>query len=153
MKPLLMMLSTFNKMAIFWISILSVVASSVCPVSRGTFDQECFLEMMAPLGYQAHDSMTVVVSCPRISWTCPEFFVLFRGWWRWWEFSQLTWDWWKMMDGIGWHSYPWNAVPTFLYHINLTILDEGWWGQRLPKVSKNLGQLLHASNIHQYLET
>lgn len=54
-------------------------ASPVCPVSRGTFDQECFLEMMAPLGYQAHDSMTVVVSCPRISWTCPEFFVLFRG--------------------------------------------------------------------------
>ena len=41
----------------------------------------------------------------------------------------------------------------FDYHVNLTILDEGLWGQRLPKVSKNLGQLLHASNIHQYLET
>ena len=39
------------------------------------------------------------------------------------------------------------------YYVNLTILDEGLWGQRLPKVLKNLGQLLHASNIHQYLES
>lgn len=56
----------------------SSYASPVCPVSRGTFDQECFLEMMAPLGYQAHDSMTVVVSCPTICWTCQSFFLL-RG--------------------------------------------------------------------------
>lgn len=29
--------------------------------STGNFDEKCFLEMMAPLGYRAHDSMPLVV--------------------------------------------------------------------------------------------
>ena len=28
--------------------------------STGNFDEKCFLEMMAPLGYRAHDSMPLV---------------------------------------------------------------------------------------------
>ena len=63
-----------------------------------------------------------------------------------------------LMEDDGWN---WLALLSlkrrphvfFDYYVNLTILDEGLWEQRLPKVSKNLGQLLHASNIHQYLET
>ena len=32
-----------------------------CPTpSTGSFDEKCFLEMMAPLGYRAHDSMPLV---------------------------------------------------------------------------------------------
>eukprot|EP00434_Breviolum_minutum_P029981 symbB.v1.2.026512.t1/scaffold2652.1/size73958/4 len=60
--------------------------------SRGTFDQECFLEMMAPLGYQAHDSMTVVVCkdgkrVRAVQWSKDH--LHFEGWLTDWHFDQL----------------------------------------------------------------